>query len=196
MKTTLKDVRICFTQQLFKAASFKPEDDPKYDSTFIMEPGSQSEKMLKKAMLDTAEEKWPGKGSATLKQLVASNRVCLRDGAEKSQHEGFEGNVFVKGSSKKRPTVVDRDRSPLTEQDGRIYPGCYVNAILEVWAQDSKDWGKRINAELVGVQFVKDDAPLGGGAAPATADDFPALEDELAEKNDYWDDFDDDDIPL
>ena len=195
MKITLTDVRISFTQNLFKAGSFQPEQTPKYGSTFIFEPGSENEKALKKAMLEAAEAKFPGKGQANIKQLNASGKVCLRSGDEKSNYEGFEGKMFIAASSKKRPTVVDRDRSPLTEDDGRVYPGCYVNAILEIWAMDNQ-YGKRINAELTGVQFVRDGEPLGGGAAPATADDFPALEDEPAEVGgDDWDDFDDD-IPF
>lgn len=191
MKITLENVRISFCQNLFRAGSFQPDQPPKYGATFIFEPGSANEKTLKKAIVEAAETKWPGKGTATVKQLMASGKVCLRDGDEKSNYDGFEGMAFVTASSKKRPTVVDRDRSPLTEDDGRVYPGCYVNAILEIWAMDNQ-FGKRINAELTGVQFVKDGEPLGGGAAPATADDFPALEDDDTGSADDWDD----DVPF
>ena len=194
MKVTLENARISFTQNLFRAGSFQPEQPPKYGSTFIIEPGSKSEKAMKKAISDVANEKWASKGQAIMKQLVASGKVCLRSGDEKTNYDGFEGNRFVSTSSKKRPTVVDRDRSPLTEEDGRVYPGCYVNAIIEVWPQDNQ-FGKRINAELTGVQFVKDGEPLGGGAAPATEDDFPKLDgdEEPAAASDDWDTSSEDD---
>ena len=56
------------------------------------------------------------------------------------------------------------------EPSGRPYAGCYVNAVLEFWAQDNK-FGKRVNATLMGVQFFRDgDAFSGGGAA--SDDDF------------------------
>ncbi|MWN55950.1 ssDNA-binding protein, partial [Escherichia coli] len=48
--------------------------------------------------------------------------------------------------------------------------GCYVNAVIDIWAQDN-NFGKRINASLGGVQFLRDgDAFAGGGVA--SADDF------------------------
>lgn len=191
----LNDVRLAFPS-LFKATSFKPEDPKKYGATFLLEPDSENVKKVKKAMVAAAEEKWPGKGVAMVKQLVAGNRVCLRSGDEKSDYDGFEGMVFVSTNNPKRPTVFDRDRTPLAEEDGRIYAGCYVNARVEVWAQDSHQWGKRLNASVIGVQFVRDGEPFGGGAAPATADDFPELEDApAADAGDDWGG-EDDDIPF
>jgi hypothetical protein len=44
---------------------------------------------------------------------------------------------------------------------------------VEVWAQDNQH-GKRINASLLGVQFVRDGEKLAGGST-ATADDFEAI---------------------
>jgi len=77
----------------------------------------------------------------------------------------------VSARSKTRPTVLNRDKTPVAEADGVLYGGCYVNALLDVWAQDNA-FGKRINATLKGVQFVRDGDAFGGGA-PASADDFP-----------------------
>ncbi len=75
--------------------------------------------------------------------------------------------------TKPRPTVIDRDRTALIQADGRPYAGCYVNAVVDIWAQDN-NFGKRINASLSGVQFLRDgDAFAGGGvAAPDDFDDI------------------------
>jgi hypothetical protein len=70
---------------------------------------------------------------------------------------------------------VDKDRSPLVSADGRPYSGCYVNAQVEVWAQDHKSFGKRINAQLLGVQFVEDGDSFQAGAPPANPEDFGDL---------------------
>ena len=75
-----------------------------------------------------------------------------------------------------RPTVVDRDRSPLTAQDGKPYSGSYVNVIIDVWAQDNS-YGKRINAQLQGVQFVRDGEAFSGGGTSADASDFDEIAD-------------------
>ena len=87
---------------------------------------------------------------------------------------GFAGCMSIKASTKRRPIVINRDKSPITEDDGIIYPGCYVNAIIEVWAQNNA-WGKRVNANLLGVQFVADGEPFGSGVS-ASADDFDVVE--------------------
>ena len=99
-----------------------------------------------------------------------------------SSREGEAGSLRGTNRATTRPLVIDKDKSPLTEQDGKPYAGCFVNASVELWAQDN-NYGKRINASLRGVQFFKDgDAFAGGGAASedefddiaegATADDL------------------------
>ena len=56
---------------------------------------------------------------------------------------------------------MDKIKSvPLTEDDNKLYPGCYVNVVITLWAQNNK-FGKRINANLLAVQFVKDGNPFG-----------------------------------
>jgi hypothetical protein len=65
-------------------------------------------------------------------------------------------------------------KAPLSASDGKPYSGCYVNALVELWAQAHAEHGKRINASLMGVQFSKDGERLSGGAT-AAADDFDAI---------------------
>jgi hypothetical protein len=79
--------------------------------------------------------------------------------------------------------IIDRDKSPLAEEDNRIYAGCYVNAIFSLWAQNNQ-YGKRINAQLDGVQFAKDGEPFADGGVSVS--EFDA----------FGDDMDEDDIPF
>ncbi|WP_155814796.1 ssDNA-binding protein, partial [Serratia symbiotica] len=107
--------------------------------------------------------------------LRSTLKICLHDGDEKAEYEGYPGNKFFSASNKARPRIVDRDNTILVQADGRPYAGCYVNAVIDIWAQDNK-FGKRINASLGGVQFYQDgDAFAGGGIA--SEDDFGSLED-------------------
>jgi hypothetical protein len=64
--------------------------------------------------------------------------------------------------------VVDANLNPLTAGDNVIYAGCYCNVTVRLWVQNNK-WGKSVNAELRGVQFVKDGESF--GAAPVKAED-------------------------
>ena len=82
--------------------------------------------------------------------------------------------MSIKASSGKRPMVIGTDRAPLTEDDGKPYAGCYVNAIVELWGQDNQ-FGKRVNANLLAVQFVKDGTPFGNGVT-ASVDDFDDID--------------------
>jgi hypothetical protein len=65
----------------------------------------------------------------------------------------------------------------LTEDDNVVYAGCYVNAIITLWVQNNS-YGKRVNAQLDGVQFAKDGEPFGAGGIDA--DEFDLLDDDMA----------------
>lgn len=176
IKTTglvmLEDVRIAFAHGLWTASVVQGPNPgkPAFSSSFLLKPGHKSIAVLQKAMLDVAIAKWGAQGADVLKGLVAGGRVCLRDGNSKPEIEGYPGNLFVSARSPTRPLVIDQNRQPLTQEGGKPYSGCYVNARLSIWAQQNQH-GKRINAQLTGVQFVKDGEPFSGGGA-ASVEDF------------------------
>ena len=104
-------------------------------------------------------------------------KVCLREGTEKGDVDGYgEGVMFINARSDKRPHVVGRKLEVLTEDDGKPYAGCYVNATIRLWAQDNQ-YGKRINAQLRAVQYVKDGAAFGEGSVDVNKE-FAALPDD------------------
>lgn len=168
----LRNVRLAFPS-LFEPNAFG-DGEPAYQATFIIDGDDPQVAAVNRAIDAVAKDKWGAKADVTLKTLRSSGKVALKNGDDKAQYDGFEGNYFIAPRSRTRPTVVDGQRQPLTERDGRIYAGCYVNASLEIWAQDNA-YGKRINATLRGVQFVRDGEPFGGGR-PAAADEFDELE--------------------
>lgn len=177
MKVVLTNVRLSFPH-LFTPQAGTDGGEPKYNATFIVEPGSANAKALATAVNAVAKEKWADKATATLATLRKTDKVCYREDEKVNQsgdvYAGFEGMHWVSASDKTRPTVIDRDKSPLTAADGRPYGGCYVNVILDVWPQDN-GYGKRVNASLKGVQFVKNGDAFSGGA-PASADEFDVVE--------------------
>lgn len=175
MKVTLNDVRASFVN-VFDAKAVN-DGDPRYSCTLLFGKDHPAVKLLNTAMLGVAQEQWKDKAGAVIAQLKAQDRLAVHDGATKaSTYEGFEGQLFVNASNAVRPTIIDGLRAPLTKADGKPYAGCYVNAIVDIWAQDNK-FGKRINASLLGVQFLRDGPKLAGGAAPAAADDFAVIAD-------------------
>lgn len=178
MKIVLKNARLAFPE-LWEAKAVQGEGEPAFSASFLIPKDHPQVKEIREAEEAVGKEKFGAKWPAIKKEIVANNRLALKDGDAKASYAGYEGNWFVSSRNKTRPTVIDRDRSPLTAKDGRPYAGCYVNAIIELWAQDNQ-YGKRINASLSGVQFLRDGEAFSGGR-PADAEEFPDLSDQGAE---------------
>jgi hypothetical protein len=176
MRILIKNARLAFPN-LFTARPGQDGGEAKFGASLIIAPDNPAIKEINAAFEKIAKEKWGDKAATILKGLRAQDRLCLHDGATKAQYQGFEGNMYVSASSKLRPSVFDRSRTPLTAEDGKPYSGCYVNASIELWAQDSKQYGKRINAQLRGVQFDRDGDAFAAGTA-ASEDEFEDLGDQ------------------
>lgn len=174
MKIMLKDVRLAFPS-LFKQSAPKAGGELAFSASFLLPKNHKQLAELNAAIDAVGKEKWTTKAAAVLKALRSADKTCLHNGDAKSEYEGFEGNFFVSARSKVRPTILSQTREELSEADGKPYSGCYVNVSLELWAQDNS-YGKRVNAQLRGVQFLRDGDAFAGGARPADADEF---EDEI-----------------
>lgn len=182
----LKDVRLSFPD-LFEAKQFEGQGPFSYRGAFLQSEDQkvylqQADKSWKpttmaKVIEAVATEAWKAKAGAILKTLDGNpQKICWYDGNLK-EYDGYADNFVLsssRGQDKGRPLVMDRDKSPLTEKDGKPYAGCYVNATVEVWAQDNK-YGKGIRATLRGVQFVRDGDAFSAGT-PVNDDEFDEIE--------------------
>jgi len=173
VKVTLNNVRLAFPD-LWEPRAFNGEGAAKFGASFLIPKDHPAVKVLEEAFEAVAKEKWAAKAGQVLKALKSADNICLHDGDAKADLAGYEGNYYISARTSTRPLVIDRDRSPLVQADGRPYGGCYVNAIVDVWPQDN-GFGKRINASLAGVQFVKDGEAFAGGGA-ASPDDFAVVD--------------------
>lgn len=176
----LKNVRLSFP------AVFKPQaygdGNPAYGAKLIVEPKSANVEAIRKVIHEAAKAQWGDKADAIVKQLTADKKSAWVEGPYRNKdgdvYDGFEGNYFLSTRSEKlRPTALGRDKQPVTEADNVIYGGCYVDASVDIYMQDSPKWGRRINAVLRGVRFVREGDAFGGSSA-ASADEFEDLDDE------------------
>lgn len=125
----------------------------------------------------------------TLEKVFGSNRndwpefpqekTYFRDGRYKKKIDGYAGHWYIAANSR-----IDSPPSVLTNRkDGNgkwipavagghaaPYAGCYVNAIVAAWAQDSDEYGQRLNCELKSVQFYKDGQSFSAGAVDPNED--------------------------
>jgi hypothetical protein len=176
LKIKLKDVRLLYAAALFSAQRGpNGEGDPKYSATFGFAPSHPVVAEIRAAFKKIAEEKWGARAADVFAELKAGGKLCLHDGDAKASKEGYKGNLYLSASNKLRPLVIDGKLQPLTADGGKPYSGCQVNGTIELWAQDNK-FGKRINASLQGVQFLRDGPRLAGGTV-ATVEDYEAIPD-------------------
>lgn len=170
---TLPNVRLSFPH-LFTAHAMDAGDgkqqEPKFSATFLFNNNEHG------ALLDRIDAIIERLALDEFKKKVGFKK-CLRDGNEKSELEGYgDGTSFITASCKARPGVVDRRLNPIAEADGVIYAGCYVNATIRLWVQNNQ-WGKRVNAQLRAVQFLRDGESFGAGPVDATQE-FTAIDGE------------------
>lgn len=191
IKVRLTNVRVAFADGLYTAKAFEEGQTPKFGSDFLLVPGHAVHKAdvgedgstkwvptkMSEVLLAVADETWKGKGKVMLESLEVSKK-CLRNGDLRltkagDRYEGYQGIYYVTAKNKIRPQLLDQARNPVSESDGKIYSGCYVNAVIEVFGiADPKRKG--VHAQLKGVQFAKPGDAFGGGA-PASKDDFEDL---------------------
>ncbi|MGA1757053.1 MAG: ssDNA-binding protein [Pseudomonadales bacterium] len=165
-KIKLNNVRLSFPS-LFRKATFEG-NETKYEATFMLHKEEHADLIanIKKQIEAGIKENLKG-------AKIPSDKIALKDGDESGRDE-YEGYYTLKAANNKRPKVVNRDKSPLAEDDEVIYSGCYVNAVVDPWYQ-SNGYGKRVNFNLLGVQFFKDGEPFESGSV-ADDDDFDEFE--------------------
>jgi len=178
-KLKLENVRLSFPD-IWEPKSVRGSD-PKYAAHFFLDKEADAKQIeaVRAKIWAVAKAHWGDKAKAVC--TGKKFEKCLHEGSEKEDLDGYTDDMmYLTASSPRRPLVIDRDRSPLTKEDGRPYGGCFVNAIVRFWVQDN-NFGQRVNAELMGVQFYKDGEPF-GGSVPASPDDFENLEGEKGKK--------------
>lgn len=161
----LKNVRISYPH-LFEPKTFPGSTSAKFSATFLLD------KVKHKDLVAQI--------GATIKALAAQafkdkktpmpDKLCLRDGDLTGRDENV-GCWTLTSSESKRPVVVDQSKTPLVAADDVVYAGCYVNAKVRLWAQDNQ-YGRRINANVLGVQFAGDGERFGGAGRNYSADEM------------------------
>lgn len=162
-KIMLKNVRLSFPS-LFKKADFQGKEG-KFEATFLLPKSDTKTYDMINAAIDEA--------LAEAKIKVASDKRFLKDGND-SEYDGYSDCWSIKAANSSRPLLINKDKSMLAEEDEVLYSGCYVNAQIAVWVQ-SNSYGKRVNANLYGVQFIKDGERFGADHT-SDLDDFDAFD--------------------
>jgi hypothetical protein len=177
LKIRLDNVRIAFPR-LYKGEQYQGAGTFRCGAQLIISPDHPQMAKVE-ALIDLAgqtkfKDKWP----VARKAAFAKDNVCLRDGDLKAKYEGFAGNKVLSANCPggeteeacKKPKVYDLQRNLVEKDNGMIYSGCFVNALVEFYGDGRR--GEQINCSLLGVQFARDGYAFAGSSAKA--DDFEA----------------------
>lgn len=158
----IKDVRLSYPH-IFKPWAQNEGDTKRFSARFLLDKKKHKKEIeyLEKHFLELQKEKF--------KKRIPADKLCMRDGDQTGKPED-EGMMYIQAGEKTRPLVINKDKSPVTEEDDVVYAGCRVHAQVKFWCQDN-NYGKRINANLLGIQFYQDGERF-GAERPDVDEDF------------------------
>jgi hypothetical protein len=127
---------------------------PRWSATFLIEPGSDNDKRIRAAIKAEAAEAWKDKANGKLAEYTGnSQKMCYLDGSPGGQpkYDGYEDRWALTthrqqntvNGTQEAPLIIHRNKAPLTERDGVVYGGCYVNAKVSIYAQTGQNPGVR-----------------------------------------------------
>ncbi len=115
---------------------------------------------------------------------VANDKLFIRDGDAAAKDEYVGCWTINARDARNKPVVVGPNRVHLPDDSPLVYAGAWCNFHINPWSQDNQ-YGKRVNANILAVQFTGGGDPIGGGTI---------RRDELVE--DYETTGPDDDVPF
>jgi hypothetical protein len=184
-KVILRNVRLSY-EHIFTPVKFDDNQEvAKYSATFIIPKDHPDLPALKRALFEAGQEEfpadfkpgsWPKGYTCGLKDAdkdTDSNGEIL---AEKNP--AYKGSYIIEANSVNRPVTVNRKKAAVTEADGVIYAGCYVNASLGIAGYTYGKVKKGVKAYLNAVQFVADGERFGSDAL-SDFDDLDGEDDDI-----------------
>ena len=171
-KVMLRNVRLSY-EHIFTPSALDDSQEPKYSATFIIPKDHADLPALRRALVEAGAEKFPtafnGKAWPTgyTNALKDGDKDVNGNGEILSQNNPEYAGCYVfkaSAAATRRPLTIGRKKEAITEADGIIYSGCYVNASVAVAGYEFGKIKKGVTAYLNGVQFVADGERFGSDA--------------------------------
>jgi len=131
--------------------------------------------MLDKTVHDAAYQECVKQIERILKDneaRVPKDKWFVKDGDDSEDTDMHDHWLVSAADSKNRPKVRDRKgqvMDDINKIDDTFYGGCWGHILIRPWffngkaRNSTKNFPKRVSANLVGVMFAKDDTPFGSG---------------------------------
>lgn len=183
-KVMIRNARLSY-EHIFTPSAFSNSQEPKYSATLIIPKDHPDVPALRRALFEAGQEKYPTAFTGTA--WPRGYTCALKDADKDEDSEGvilseknpeYAGCYVLKADSTRRPVVVDRKKAAVTEADGVIYSGCYINASIAAAGYEYEKVKKGVKCYLNGVQFVQDGERFGSDAL-SDFDDLDGGEDDF-----------------
>lgn len=184
----LQDVLLSYAYlaQPFVGKNEAGETTYTYTTHALFKPGSPQHELVKRAIGEAAIIGWGAEGEKVKAQLAAQDRLCIHDGNVSKGGDGaYKDMLYVSMNSRNKPKIVCWRNGANVEigPEDPLFPysGCQATVLFDVYPQGAQGakpnkGGKRINAGLTGVQFLRHGEPLGGGGRVAAVEEFPTMD--------------------
>lgn len=155
-----------------------------YSAHAIFDRTHPAFELVRAAQRKVAAAAWGAQAEAVLAQLAAQDKLCMHDGnISKMGQDAYKDKIFVSANNSKPPNIIATrgGQNVVIQRNDPYapYSGCWGNLMVAVYAQSPNSkpnkWGKRINAQFMGAQFLEHDEKLGGGGRIARPDEFPTV---------------------
>jgi len=172
-RMVLNNVRLRFAR-LFVAEQFQGAGEFRYNASFLIDKDSETDNKIKDAIKEEMKAVFKEDADKRLRAFWGSKSTCCyTDDADDPTKMMLRSN---RNKKDRAPAVLDRAKNVLSEEDGVVYAGCYVNADTSIWIQTEKFPG--IRCTINAVQFYKD-----GDAFSAVVQPTGSMFEEIPEEN-------------
>lgn len=154
------EVRLSFVHLLTPHAQ-NADDDEKYSCMLLIPKSDKATVAKVKRALTAAAE--AGKAKTFGGTIPKNMKTTFRDGDEEGDLERYpemEGHYFINVGSKRKPGLINRDKSPITSTD-EIYSGCYARVQMGAFAYNFNG-SKGVSFGLNHVMKTRDGERLDG----------------------------------
>jgi len=174
---TTGKVRFSFCN-LFAPKAAQGSDQAKYSVTLLIPKSDKATLAKIKTAIEAAKTSYMERNAG--KKLPVALKNTLHDGDGERPNGGMfgeecKGHYVITVSSLNQPTIVNADKTPLTEPK-ELYSGCYGRAVINFYVYDNSG-NKGISAGLNGVMKLYDGEPLSGGIVTDSDWDEPFEDD-------------------
>ena len=151
--------RTAFAKDLFVPQ--ESDSGPKFGCTMLFPKGTNLNELMQEVDR-VAKQKWPN-------GLPHGFKHPLKDGdLEKPDWEDFQGHMFARANTKKRPPIYNEMNNGTIESQEEMYSGCYARAVIHVYPYDTKG-NKGVALALDMIQKLGDGERIAGSGPDLNA---------------------------